>query len=156
MRNGRITTALLAALGLAWITAGCAGRGGPPDPAEVARKLQQTKNDERALVEMRVADPERAERVIGLLDERDRLVTGQAERVAEHWRRMGELNADHAASREDFERAVAGFNRDRQAWQRRMVELLAEMKAATDAEEWKRISKFQLKKLDPRNPVYAR
>ena len=69
--------------------------------------------------------------------------------------RMRSLNADYEATRESFDQAVTAYNEERQANQRRWLDLIDRMKKETTAEEWKALSRYQLKKLDPRELTYA-
>lgn len=133
----------------------CAGLRQPPDPAKVKAQIAEYRQQEIELVRSTVSDPVRAERLLELLGERDRLVDEHAKRVIEHRKKMALLAADYDASREEFEVLLAGFNRQRAAAQRETIDLVAAMKAATTADEWKAISRFQLKRLHPRQLVYG-
>jgi hypothetical protein len=68
---------------------------------------------------------------------------------------MAALAADYDARREDFETLLADFNRQRASAQKDTIDLVAAMKAATTADEWKVISRFQLKRLHPRELAYG-
>ena len=102
-----------------------------------------------------VADPGRAERLLELLRERDRLVEKHARLLIAHREKMAALSADYDARREDFEALLADFNLQRALAQKETIDLVAAMKAATSADEWRTISRFQLKRLEPRNLVYG-
>lgn len=145
--------AVLAVAGLLLLP-GCALRKGPPDPAKVQQKMAATLDGESELIRSTVVDPDRAEKLIGLLAERDRLVAEQTERISDYRERMRALNADYGAGRASFDQAVASYNAARQEWQREVAELASEMKAETTAEEWKAIAKYQVKKLNPRELAY--
>ena len=132
----------------------CALRKGPPDPAKVQRKMTATLEGEKALIRSTVSNPEKADKVIALLDDRDRLVAEQAKTVADYRDRMKALNADYDADRSDFEKAVAAYNEDRAKWQSEFAILIGAMKAEATATEWKAISKYQLGKLNPREMAY--
>ena len=134
---------------------GCALRKGPPDPMKVQRKMEAQLSSERALIEETVADSGAAARLIDLLDERDRLVAQHAEAIRSYRERMRALNADYNASREDFDEALAEYNGARHESQRAFTELIDAMKKEASPEEWKAISKYQLKKLNPRELVYG-
>jgi hypothetical protein len=133
----------------------CASLKQPPDPAKVQAQIAEAREQEIALVRATVADPERAERLLQLLVERDRLVEQHARRVVEHREEIALLAADYDARREDFEVLLARFNQQRESAQRETIDLVAAMKAATTADEWKVISRFQLKRLEPRKLVYG-
>lgn len=133
----------------------CTGLLQRPDPVEVQRQVAEAREQEIELVRATVADPERAQRLLELLAERDRLVEEHAKRVIEHREKIALLTADYDARREDFEALLAHFNRQRASAQRETIDLVAAMKAATTADEWKVISRFQLKRLEPRKLVYG-
>ena len=135
--------------------ASCATLKQAPDPGKVKAQIAEARAQERALVRSTVADPARAERFLELLAERDRLVEKHASRLVAHREKMAALAADYDARREDFEVLLASFNRQREAAQKETIDLVADMKAATTADEWAVISKFQLKRLEPRKLVYG-
>jgi predicted aminopeptidase len=145
------TVALLALVFLA----SCATIGQPPDPAKVQAQIAEAREQEIELVRTTVTDAERAERLVELLRERDRLVEEHARLLVAHREKMATLAADYDARREDFEALLADFNGQRAAAQKETIDLVTAMKAATTADEWKTISKFQLKRLEPRKLVYG-
>ena len=102
-----------------------------------------------------VVDPDRAERLIVLLAERDRLAAQYAAQITQHREKLAALAVDYDSRREDFEAQLAAFNRQRAAAQQESIELVAAMKATTTPDEWKTISRFQLKRLEPRKLVYG-
>lgn len=154
MKQEQLCSAILIAV-ILLITPACALRKGPPDPAKVQQKIEETKSAERQIIVSTVEDPERISEILDLLAERDRLVASQADAVESYRDKMRNLNADYDASREDFEQAIAEYNASRRQGQQDFVELIAKMKAATTAEQWKELSKYQLKKLNPRELAYA-
>jgi predicted nucleic acid-binding Zn-ribbon protein len=99
--------------------------------------MTATLEGESELIRSTVVDEDRAEKLIGLLAERDRLVAEQTERISDYRERMRALNADYGAERVSFDEAVASYNAGRQEWQREVAELVSAMKAETTAEEWK-------------------
>ena len=137
------------------LLASCASLRQPPDPVAVQAQIAAAREQEIELVRATVADPERAERFINLLRERDGLVAAHAERLTAHRKRMAALAADYDARREDYETLLADFNRQRAAAQKQTIDLVAAMKETTTADEWATISKFQLKRLEPRKLVYG-
>ena len=144
-----------AALLLVILLASCATLRQAPDPAKVQAQIAAYREQEIALVHATVADPGRAERLIMLLAERDRLAAEYAKRISEHRERLAALAADYDAGREDFEALLSAFNRRRAAAQRESIELVAAMKAATTADEWDTISEFQFERLDLRTLSYG-
>ena len=137
------------------LLAACATLTRAPDPAKVKAQIAEAREQELALVRATVADPGRAERFIELLGERDRLVEKHARLLVAHREKMAVLAADYDARREDFEAQLTTFNRQRAVAQKETIDVVAAMKAATTADEWKTISKFQLKRLEPRKLVYG-
>jgi hypothetical protein len=133
----------------------CASLRQPPDPEKVRAQIAEAREQEIELVRNTIADPGRAERLLELLTERDRLVKEHAQRVIEHRERIAALAADYDAGREDFEALLADFNRQRASAQKETIDLVDAMKAATTPDEWKVISRFQLKRLEPRKLVYG-
>jgi hypothetical protein len=133
----------------------CASLRQPPDPVEVQAQIAEARAQEIELVRETVADPDRAERLLELLVERDRLLAEHAQHVIEHREKIAVLAADYDARREDFEVLLARFNRERASAQKDTIDLVAAMKATTTPEEWKVISRFQLKRLEPRKLVYG-
>ena len=137
------------------LLASCATLGQPPDPAKVQAQIAEAREQEIELVRATVADPLRAERLLDLLRERDRLVDEHARHLIAHRQKLAALTEDYDARREEFEALLADFNRQRESAQKETIDLVAEMKAATTADEWKTISRFQLKRLDTRKLVYG-
>ena len=133
----------------------CASLRQAQDPAQVMAQIAEYREQELELVRETVVDPERADRLVALLAERDRLTAQYAKRITEHREKLAVLAADYDSRREDFEALLADFNRRRAAAQQESIELVAEMKAATTADEWKIISKFQLERLDLRQLSYG-
>lgn len=132
---------------IAIITLGCSKQ--PPDPA-------QQRADETALVQATVVDPARAEKLLALLDQRDRLINETSEMLQQYRREMKAINADYEASREVVIEMIDHYNRDRARKELRFIELIKQMKATTNAAEWKVIAEFQLDNFNPRQLIYGR
>jgi hypothetical protein len=132
-----------------------AGLMGPPDPEKVQRKIEKAKSAERQLLVDVIEDEERLSEVLELLSERDRLVAEYAELVTAYREEMKTLNAGYDTTREEFEQAFDEYNGLRAVTQKEIVALIGKMKEATTAEEWKKISKYQVKKLNPRELAYS-
>ena len=137
------------------LLASCATLTQPPDPGKLQAQIAEAREQEIELVLATVADPVRAERFVELLRERDRLVEQHARGLVAYREKIAALTADYDARREDFEALLADFNRQRASAQKETIDLVAAMKAATTAEEWKVISRFQLKRLEQRKLVYG-
>lgn len=138
-----------------FLLAACATLGQPPDPAKVQAKIEESREQEIELVRATVADPARAERFLDLLRERDRLVEEHVRHLVAHRQKLAVLAEDYDTRREDLEALLADFNRQRKAAQKETIDLTAAMKQATTEDEWKTISRFQLKRLDTRKLVYG-
>jgi len=153
-RRPVMLTGLLISL-IALLPSACAKRAEAPDPAAIRAQLADSRQQEADLVRATVADPVRAEKLLKLLDERDRLLDGFARRIAEHRSKITALNSDYDATRADFDALLADFNRQRAEAQRETIELVGAMKQTTTADEWRKISKFQLQRLHPRQLSYG-
>ncbi|MEE4361482.1 MAG: hypothetical protein V2I63_08145 [Pseudomonadales bacterium] len=121
------------------------------DPAAVAAQFEAARAREQALVRETVADPDRMTTIVGLIDERDRIVSAYAERVRRYVEDARRLNGNYDARIEDFEVLVSEFRDARQSYQEAMVRIVDRMKDATSDAEWKRLAAFQLKELNPRS-----
>lgn len=145
------TMALLAVV----LLPSCAILERAPDPAKVRKMIAEARIQEVELVRQTIADPERVERFLELLGERDRMVEAYTKRISEHRRELTALNADYDARREEFAQLLERFNRQRASAQQETIELVAAMKAATTADEWAVIAEFQLKRLHPQQLGYG-
>jgi hypothetical protein len=134
----------------------CSSRNEAPDPVAVQEELAGNRNQELELVRATITDQERAERFVGLLNQRDKLVADYTKGVQQYRAEMAKLNANYDADRESFDSLIAGFNGRRAVAQEEFIDLAVAMKRETTPEEWKAISRFQLKKLDPRRLTYGR
>jgi hypothetical protein len=132
----------------------CASRKEAPDPVKVQEQISEYRSQELDLVRSTVLDEDRAERLIELLADRDRMIADYTKVIGTHWEEMTALNADYNARRESFDLLVNGYNDQRAIAQQEFSSLLRAMKQETTAEEWKTISKFQIKRLEPRGLTY--
>jgi len=138
------------------LLAACASNKGAPDTAKIEAELAEVHHQEIELVRSTVPDIERADRLIALLSERDRLVSEYVNEIVAYREQMSALNADYHAPRASFDVLFAQFNRSRDAAQKEFIALLKTMKDETTEKEWKVLSKYQLKKLNPRDLTYGR
>ena len=152
--TGKTGTIVALAVAALMLLPACAGPKGPPDPAKVQEKLTATLDGEKELIRTTVASAERADNLVALLDERNRLVAELAETVRAHRERVTALMADYGAERDSFDEAILGFNKERSEAQRQIVELVDAMKKETTAEEWKVVAKYEIKQLNPRELAY--
>lgn len=132
---------------LAITTAGCSKQ--TPDPMQIRAA-------ETVFIQSTVAEPERAERMLDLLSQRDRLIEETTAMLQQYRREMKSLNADYDASREIIIEMTDHYNRERAQKQLRFIDWIAQMKAATTAAEWQGIAEFQLANFNPRRLVRGR
>ena len=72
----------------------CASRNEAPDPVKVQEEIAEYRSQELELVRSTVTDHERADRLIRLLGERDRLISDSVKEIDEDRKQISELNAD--------------------------------------------------------------
>jgi len=150
-----VTTIVIAVTAMVvLVLAACASRKEAPDPTVVQEQIAEYLAQEIDLVRSTVLDDDRAERLISLLGERDRLISDHVTEVIAHRKEMAALNANYNAERESFDALLNNYNKQRESAQREIVALIAAMKNETTAEEWKILSKYQLKRLNPRQTGY--
>lgn len=133
----------------------CASRDEAPDPVEVQEQIAEYRNQELNLVRSTILDKDRAERLIDLIADRDRLIADHSKEVDAYRDKIYELNADYNVERKSFDAPIANYNSQRANAQKEFVSLVGKMKKETTAEEWKIISKYQLKRLSPRKLTYT-
>lgn len=133
----------------------CASRKDAPDPIKVQEEIAEYRNQELELVRSTVPDQERADRIIELLGERDRLISDHTKEISAYREQMSALNADYNSERESFDMLMTSYNSQRDTAQKEFIALLEALKKETTAEEWKIISKYQLKRLNPRKLSYG-
>ena len=136
------------------VLAACASRKEAPDPAAVQEQIAEYRAQEIDLVRSTVLGADRAERLIALLGERDRLISDHVKEIIAHREEISALNADYDAERESFDVLLNKYNKQRESAQREIVALIAAMKKETTVDEWNVISKYQLKRLNPRHTGY--
>ena len=149
-----VLVAIIASISFLLLPA-CASRNEAPDPIKVQEEIAEYRNQELELVRITVADHDRADRLIQLLGERDRLISDHTKEINVYREQISALNADYNAKREIFDTLMAGYNNQRATAQKELIALIGAMKKETKAEEWKIISKFQLKRLHPRQLSYG-
>jgi len=151
-----ITAIVIASTAIIFLVlAACASRKEAPDPAAVQEQIAEYRAQEIELVRSTVLDDDRAERIIALLGERDRLISDHVKEINAYREEMSALNADYNAERKSFDVLLNTYNGQRKSAQRDIVALIASMKEETTVDEWKIISKYQLKRLNPRQLGYS-
>jgi hypothetical protein len=133
----------------------CAIRKEAPDPIKVQEKIAEYRSQELELVRATITDSGRLERMTRLLDDRDQLIADSKDMIISYRQQMTRLNSDYYADRESFEALVDRFNQQRVDAQNQYIALVEAMKAETEPWEWQAISKFQMKRLQPRELSYG-
>jgi hypothetical protein len=136
------------------VALGCASGPKPVDPEALQAKIQASETEFRELATSTIEDPGRAREFIRLLDERNELIAGHARTVRQYAESLKVLNADYDASREEIERVILKYDNDRRLMQSRFVGFMTRMKAITMESEWKELSKFEMKELNPQALTY--
>lgn len=150
-----VTSFCVAVVGAsALLIASCASQKAVLNPAQIEQEIAASKAEELDLIRSTIEEPERAERFIDLLAEREQLLERFAGRITTHKEQMAKLNADYDAERSEFETLLANYNRERATAQQELIDLITEMKQTTTADEWGEISAFQLDRLNPRQLAY--
>lgn len=126
------------------------------DPEEIKAMVAEAREGYVTLIRATLTEQQRANRFIQLVEERDDLLAETAQIVRTHRQKVTALNSDFHASRQAFEELLTEFNQQRAVGQRRYVTLLDEMKKETTEEEWKVLSEYQIKRLNPRWLTYKR
>jgi hypothetical protein len=155
MRSHAISLYIVLMGASALLISACAAQKTAPDPARIEREIAEAKAGELDLVRSTIPEPGRAGRFIDLLAVREQLLHRYSRQISEHRERMWRLNADYDAERAEFETLLDDYNRARAAAQRELIDLIAEMKQTTTADEWRIISAFQVKRLNPRQLAYS-
>ncbi len=117
-------------------------------------QIAEYRSQELDLVRTTVLDEERTERLIDLLADRDRVIANHTKVIKTYKEEMSALNADYNTRRESFDVLLTGYNDQRASAQKELLSLIKAMKKETTAAEWKIISKFQIKRLEPRELTY--
>ena len=146
----RYSVILLVVIGL--LASGCASREAP-STAEIEQKMLEVRTEESALIKKTILDKGRAELMLGLLDERDKLMARHVEVLREYSEEILSMNMDYDVTREQFEQKLSSYNNTRSTLQIDFSKLIESMKKNTTAEEWEIISKYQLKNIHPRELV---
>jgi hypothetical protein len=136
------------------VLAACASRTEAPDATAVQEQIAEHRAQEIDLVRSTVLDNDRADRFIALLAKRDLMIDDHVKEIVAYRKEISALNADIDAERESFNVLLSRYNNQRKSAQREIVALIAAMKMETTADEWKIISKYQLKRLNPRQTGY--
>jgi hypothetical protein len=99
----------------------------------------------RTNVQEVVADPERAEQSLALVDELQREFDDIKELRLERKKRIKALNADYDASRAEFDTLLDGIAQDRLANQERVSQTYRQLLEVITTEEWAKLAKSRNK-----------
>jgi hypothetical protein len=94
----------------------------------------------RSTVKNAVSDPDRAVKMVALVDKMEQELTGMDEEVKRFINRVRVLNADFDASRTDFEVVIGDFNRRRKEARARFLDLRFQLNSLSTTDEWKQIA----------------
>ncbi len=155
MKIAFITIAVAFLATLILLMPACASRKEAPDPILVQKEIAEYRAQEIDLIRSTVLNRERANHPIELLGKRDQLVSESVEIITAYRKEMAALNIDYHAKRESFDMLMANYNRQRRAAQHEFVALIGAMKKTMTADEWKIISRYQLKRIHPRKLIYG-
>ena len=127
------------------LASGCGNKSA--DPA-------QLRADETALIQDTVKDPARVERLLTILDERDRLLQESTKLVQRYRQSLRAVNASYSATDAQLLALINDYDRARRQFQLDFVDQVTAMKDATTAAEWQVIARFQLKNFKPHQLIY--
>ena len=82
------------------------------------------------------------------------MISRHVKELVTYRQEMAILNDDYDAKRESFDQLLSSYNTEREAAQKDILGIITAMKKQTTVKEWKVISKYQLKRLHPRQEVY--
>ncbi len=137
------------------VLAACASRTEAPDAIAVQEQIAEHRAQEIDLVRSTVLDDDRADRFITLLAKRDLIIDDHVKEIVAYRKEISALNADFDAERERFDVLLSKYNNQRKSAQREIVALIADMKKETTVDEWRIISKYQIKRVNPRQIGYS-
>jgi len=119
---------------IALFTVGCAGKSPIDKEVDAFDNLRTNVHDV-------VADPERAEQSLALVDELQREFDDIKELRVERKKQIKALNADYDASRAEFETLLDGIAQDRVANQERVSQTYRQLLEVITTEEWAKLAK---------------
>jgi hypothetical protein len=134
----------------------CASQSETLDPAQLEEQIALYRTQEIDLVRSTILEQSRADQFIQLLDERDQLIARYVVEIDKYRQEMTALNANYHAERGRFDTLMADYYQGRANAQLELIALIESMKELTEENEWKVISRFQLKRLNVRELTYGR
>lgn len=148
---GRFISALLLSVCAAALACGCAGH--KESQADESAKAVQAVRDE---VERVVADAGRREKALAAVHRFEAELKTFSVTVATFQQSLHVLNADPDATRAQFNDLIGPFEAERKVTRARLVQIHAELLAATTAEEWRSIAKREAEIVHAEDPAWAR
>jgi len=142
-RSGR-TLRVVVCLLLALIAAtGCSSKSLTPE-----QEAQADLSACDAQIRKVVADPARADQLVALTDEFNKLGWQSIASVTEYRARVAALNSDYDATREDFEALISKQDAVREAFLKKALALREQMTALTTDAEWEQLKSARLGALE--------
>jgi len=126
------------------LSAGCAST---PAPSSL-ESAQQAAVEWRTKVRAVISDQERAEKVIGHIDQLEKLVVDADQERKDHDDILRALNANYDATEAEFRAAFDTFNAKKNVRQHEALAINRQIRTLTSPEEWKALSKVMVTTLD--------
>jgi len=150
-RRYRMVKSAVLAVCAAALACGCAGH--KVSQADESARAVQAVRDEVARV---VADPGRREKALSAVDRFEAELKTFNTTVATFQRSLHVLNANPDATRAQFNELIGRFHAERKVTRARLVQIHAELLAATTEEEWRSIAKREAEIVHAEDPARAR
>lgn len=100
---------------------------------------QETVTEQRELIQNNIKDPQKQAKLLQIVDE----VGQESEKFfiyyQKHNKKTARLNKDYKASRKDFEKVIADFNQQYEAYLRMLILKRSDMRELTTKDEWTQI-----------------
>ena len=141
----RITLASWMAVSVFFLAlSGCAGKD-KPSPVDIETAAFE---DLRSEVLSVINDPDRSEQALAIVDELQLSFNALRTHLAERRVKIGALNADYDASREDITAAFNGIQSEMASNQQQISALHRQLAEMTTADEWARLAKSKSATMD--------
>jgi hypothetical protein len=125
---------------IAMAMSGCAGATPTPEQA-----IQDASKELRQAVSANVADPNRRDQMLALVDQIEATQRNFSTQAADFATQYSQMNADYDAPRARFEQLFSAFNGQRIQSRDRILELHFRLAALATEKEWKPIGKAETK-----------
>jgi hypothetical protein len=131
-----VAAIMVCAVGL--VVSGC--RGTKPSPEA---KAQEYIHKMREAVSRNVAEKDRRDRMLAIVDQMEALERGFNDNVAVFVQKYRGLNGNYDAPRNEFDKLFEGFDADIKKARDRYFDLHFQLSALSTAEEWNGIVKYE-------------